>query len=181
MNRTGCYLPLLAINGSGEIPKRGRKEDIRQFTMRHTTMTDVFSKAKRSWVMSRIRCKNTNPELVVRSFLHGRGFRFRLHARDLPGKPDLVLPKYRTVIFVHGCFWHHHSRCRNATFPSTRSMFWRSKILSNKRRDAKAVRELRSLGWDVLTVWECETEAGGSPSRALTPLLRKQKIVLPFV
>src|SRR6478609_6430348 len=138
-------------------------------------MTDVFSRAKRSWVMSRIRCKNTNPELVVRSFLHRRGFRFRLHVNDLPGKPDIVLPKYRIAIFVHGCFWHHHARCRNATFPTTRSIFWRSKILGNKRRDAKAVRQLRSLGWDVLTVWECETAAGGSPGRELTPLLRKKK------
>lgn len=138
-------------------------------------MADVFSRTKRSWVMSKIRCKNTNPELAVRSILHRDGFRFRLHVKGLPGKPDIVLAKYKTVIFVHGCFWHHHAKCKNAIFPSSRRAFWRSKILGNKRRDAYATRSLKSLGWRVLTVWECETRAGTVSSGELIQLLRKKK------
>jgi len=138
-------------------------------------MADVFSRAKRSWVMSRIRYKNTRPEMVVRSFLYREGFRFRVHVSTLPGKPDIVLPRYRTAIFVHGCFWHHHCKCKNANFPKTRSEFWRSKILGNKRRDAKAVRELHSLGWDVITVWECETERGFHLSSEMRSLLTKRR------
>jgi DNA mismatch endonuclease, patch repair protein len=138
-------------------------------------MADVFSRTKRSWVMSRIRCKNTSPELAVRSFLHRKGFRFRLHVNELPGKPDIVLPKYRTAIFVHGCFWHHHARCKNATFPSSRPVFWRTKILGNKRRDANARRRLQSLGWCVVTVWECETRSGTAPAGQLMQLLRRRK------
>jgi DNA mismatch endonuclease, patch repair protein len=138
-------------------------------------MADVFSRTKRSWVMSKIRCKNTRPELIVRSFLHRAGFRFRLHVKGLPGKPDLVLRKYRTVIFVHGCFWHHHAGCKNANFPRSRPTFWRSKILGNKRRDAHAAHLLASLGWSVLTVWECETRAGTLPSGQLMQLLQRKK------
>lgn len=137
-------------------------------------MADVFSKPKRSWVMSRIRSVNTRPELTVRSFLHQRGFRFRLHASQLPGKPDIVLHKYQTAIFVHGCFWHSHHRCRNAVFPRTRAAFWRTKILGNKQRDAKAARRLRSLGWKVLTIWECETEALQRLEQRLATLLQQR-------
>ena len=137
-------------------------------------MADVFSRTKRSWVMSRIRNVNTRPEIIVRSFLHQRGFRFRLHASQLPGRPDIVLPKYQTVIFVHGCFWHSHHGCRNAVFPRTRSAFWRAKILGNKQRDAKALRHLRSLGWKVLVIWECETKAEQRLEKRLTALLQQK-------
>jgi DNA mismatch endonuclease (patch repair protein) len=121
-------------------------------------MSDVFSTAKRSWVMSRIRGKDTAPEKVVRSYLHKRGFRFRLHARALPGKPDIVLRKYRTVIFVHGCFWHHHTKCKYAVYPKNREKFWREKIDGTVLRDRKAAQLLRRAGWSVLIIWECDVE-----------------------
>lgn len=119
-------------------------------------MTDVFSKEKRSEVMSRIRGKNTAPELKVRSMLHRMGYRFRLHVADLPGKPDIVLPKYKTVIFVHGCFWHQHEGCRLAYLPKTRAEFWSRKLDENTLRDHKATAALKVLGWNVIVLWECE-------------------------
>lgn len=106
--------------------------------------------------MSRIRGKNTEPERIVRSALHRAGFRFRLHVKDLPGKPDIVLPKYRTVIFVHGCFWHRHPGCRYAYTPKTRVSFWKRKFAENVRNDRLARRRLARLGWKVLVVWECQ-------------------------
>lgn len=106
--------------------------------------------------MSRIRGKDTKPEILLRSLLHRRGFRFRLHVPGLPGKPDIVLPRYRTVIFVHGCFWHRHEWCSNATMPKTRTEFWTKKFLKTVERDARKQAELEALGWQVLTVWECE-------------------------
>ena len=119
-------------------------------------MADVFSRAKRSEVMGRIGGANTRPELRVRSILHRLGYRFRLHAGDLPGRPDIVLPRYRTVILVHGCFWHRHPGCRYATTPATRRKFWTAKFDANVRRDRRVARRLRRLGWSVLTVWECQ-------------------------
>lgn len=118
-------------------------------------MTDRIDRVRRSWNMSRIRGKDTSPELVVRSLLHKLGFRFRLHVKDLPGKPDIVLPRYRTVIFVHGCFWHRHARCKLAYTPKSRVRFWKSKFAGNVARDKKACAQLRRQGWKVLTVWEC--------------------------
>src|SRR5581483_51966 len=106
-------------------------------------MTDVFTRSKRSWVMSRIRGRDTTPEKVIRSMLHSCGFRFRLHVNDLPGRPDVVLPKYRTVIFVNGCFWHHHAGCKQAVYPKHRSRFWRLKIDRTVERDKRAIRRLR--------------------------------------
>jgi DNA mismatch endonuclease, patch repair protein len=119
-------------------------------------MTDVFSKPKRSEVMSRIKGQNTKPELIVRSLLHRLGYRFRLHRRDLPGKPDIVLPRYKTIIFVHGCFWHRHNDCRFAYTPKSRTEFWLKKLESNVIRDNQVRSELELLGWRVITVWECE-------------------------
>jgi DNA mismatch endonuclease (patch repair protein) len=119
-------------------------------------MTDTISKKKRSWNMSRIRSKNTKPELAVRSLLHRMGYRFRLHKRDLPGKPDIVLPKYKTVIFVHGCFWHRHPRCKYAYRPKSRVNFWQNKFKENIGRDRKNQSELKRLGWKSIVVWECE-------------------------
>lgn len=106
--------------------------------------------------MSRVRDKNTKPELLVRRFLHGQGFRYRLHVKDLPGKPDLVLPKYKTVIFVHGCFWHGHENCKKAALPQTRTEWWQNKIGSNKANDIKHSAALQKAGWTVLVVWECD-------------------------
>jgi DNA mismatch endonuclease (patch repair protein) len=126
-------------------------------------LADVVDKATRSRMMSGIRGKDTTPEKAVRSALHKAGFRFRLHVRDLPGKPDIVLPKYRTAIFVHGCFWHGHE-CRNFKWPKTRADWWRKKIEANKARDRKARTALRKLGWNVRVVWECE--ATGTMSNA---------------
>ncbi len=106
--------------------------------------------------MSRIRGSDTKPELALRSMLHRSGFRFRLHDKSLPGRPDIVLKRYRTVIFVHGCFWHRHRNCANATTPSTRPDFWNEKFRLTIQRDARNVKELKEAGWHVITVWECE-------------------------
>ena len=118
-------------------------------------MADHLSKEKRSWNMSRIGSKNTKPELIVRSFLHGIGMRFRLHSNKLPCKPDIILPKYQTVVFVHGCFWHQHG-CKNSTIPKTNKKFWVEKFQKNKNRDKKNKDELIKLNWKVLVIWECE-------------------------
>ncbi len=120
---------------------------------------DRISKEHRSWNMSRIRSGDTKPERIVRSLLHGRGYRFRLHRKDLPGKPDIVLPKYKTVIFVHGCFWHRHKGCKHASTPKTRKDFWQTKFNSNIERDIKAQKQLNSAGWKIIIIWECELSA----------------------
>src|SRR3712207_6845469 len=129
--------------------------------------TEVFSPEKRSAIMSLVRSKNTKPELLVRSLLHRMGYRFRLHRKDLPGSPDMVLPKYRTAIFVHGCFWHQHSGCKKATLPNQNAEFWREKFERNVRRDENAQRRLREMGWRVLVLWECEVkrDADALPAR----------------
>jgi len=119
-------------------------------------MTDIWAKEKRSEVMSLIRCKNTKPEKVVRSMLHRMGYRFRLHRRDLPGQPDIVLPKYRAAIFVHGCFWHFHQNCRDGKIPLSNQDYWRPKLDRNARRDEESVAALQRAGWNILVVWECE-------------------------
>ena len=112
--------------------------------------------AARSRIMRAIKQKNTKPELAVRRLLHAMGFRFRLHRRDLPGRPDIVLPRRKTVIFVHGCFWHQHAGCRLANVPRTRTEYWLPKLARNQERDASAQALLEELGWRVLVVWECE-------------------------
>jgi DNA mismatch endonuclease (patch repair protein) len=118
-------------------------------------MTDIVSPGTRSRMMSAIRGRDTKPEMLVRRHLHGLGFRYRLSPRDLPGRPDLVLPKYNAAIFIHGCFWHGHDGCRFATVPATRTDFWTSKIAANKARDAISEEKLRTLGWRLAIVWEC--------------------------
>jgi DNA mismatch endonuclease (patch repair protein) len=119
-------------------------------------MADVFDRETRSRVMSLIRGRNTKPELIVRRYLHSLGLRYRLHVRDLPGRPDLVLPRHRVVIFVHGCFWHQHVGCRFAVMPKNNQAFWKTKFEGNRRRDARAVSTLRRAGWRVFTIWECD-------------------------
>lgn len=120
-------------------------------------MTDRLSREARSKLMSRVRNRNTSPELAVRSVLHSLGYRFRLHRRDLPGTPDIVLPKHRLAVFVHGCFWHGHPGCPRAKRPSDNESFWRAKIQANMVRDDGSVARLRYMGWRVLVIWECET------------------------
>ncbi len=119
-------------------------------------MTDNLTVEKRSWNMSRIRSRDTRPERQLRSMLHRAGFRFRLHDRALPGSPDIVLKKHRAVILVHGCYWHRHSRCSNATTPSTRTEFWTAKFEANVKRDKRNVKALTDLGLRVIIVWECD-------------------------
>jgi DNA mismatch endonuclease (patch repair protein) len=118
-------------------------------------MTDIVTPEVRSRMMSRIRGRDTGPEKIVRSLLFRSGFRFRLHRRDLPGRPDIVLPKYRAVIFINGCFWHAHARCAYATSPSSNRKFWETKLAANQERDRRNIGKLRQAGWRVLVVWEC--------------------------
>jgi DNA mismatch endonuclease, patch repair protein len=124
-------------------------------------MVDTISPEHRSWNMSQIKGKDTKPELIVRSHLHKMGFRFRLHRKDLPGKPDIVLPKHRTVIFVHGCFWHRHKSCKYSYNPKSRKKFWREKFEGNVERDKRNRKELFSLDWRSVVVWECQTNHSG--------------------
>ncbi len=119
-------------------------------------MVDVHSKKQRSYNMSQIKCKNTKPEIVVRSLVHRLGYRYSLHRKDLPGKPDLVLVKHRKIIFVHGCFWHMHNCRYGRVIPATRKQFWQTKRQGNKDRDRRNLKKLRQQGWKVLTVWECQ-------------------------
>lgn len=121
-------------------------------------MADTFSPEKRSAIMRAVLSQNTTPELAVRKIVHRLGFRFRLHRADLPGKPDLVLPKWRKVIFVHGCFWHQHSCKRGNRTPKTRVEYWQKKLSGNRRRDRRNRDQLKRLGWSVLVVWECQTK-----------------------
>jgi len=130
---------------------------VSQKAHRNTFMTDVFSKKRRSEIMRKIGPKNTAPEKRVRSLIHGMGYRFRLHRKDLPGRPDLVFPKYHKGIFVHGCFWHGgHRGCRRSSIPGTNRAFWKKKIEGNMRRDRINYRKLKRLGWQYLVIWQCE-------------------------
>jgi len=119
-------------------------------------MADVHDTATRSFNMSRIKGKNTKPEMLVRKFLHAHGYRYRLHDKRLPGKPDIVLPKYKTVIFVHGCFWHGHKNCKYFVVPKTRTEWWLNKINGNIANDAKAVTALKKEGWKIINIWTCK-------------------------
>ncbi|MBY8609601.1 very short patch repair endonuclease [Burkholderia arboris] len=119
-------------------------------------MMDIVDKETRSRMMSGIRGKNTTPELLIRRALHSRGFRYLLHSPNLPGKPDMVFPKYRAVVFVHGCFWHAHN-CKYFKLPRSRTEFWREKLQKNKQRDEVALEAVLALGWRVLLIWECAT------------------------
>lgn len=117
---------------------------------------DKFSKEKRSDIMSRVRGKNTKPEEAVRKYLFSKGFRYRKNDKRYPGKPDILLPKYRTAIFINGCFWHQHPDCAAATLPETNKDYWRKKLQRNAERDALQIRQLHELGWYVIVLWECE-------------------------
>lgn len=117
---------------------------------------DHLTAEKRSWNMSRIKSKNTKPEIAVRSLLHKMGYRFRLHRKDLSGKPDIVLPKYKALIFVHSCFFHRHKNCRRATTPKSNIEYWNNKFARNVKRDKKVQKELAESGWNILIIWSCE-------------------------
>lgn len=119
-------------------------------------MADVHSKETRSFNMSRIKGKNTGPEMLVRKFLFSRGFRFRLHDKKMPGKPDIVLPKYRTVVLINGCFWHGHENCRYFILPKTNSGWWLDKINRTVLIDATSIEKLKKDGWNVIIIWECD-------------------------
>lgn len=125
---------------------------------RECLMVDIVDQASRSRMMAGIRGKNTKPEILVRSYLHRSGLRFRIHVKDLPGKPDIVLPKYKTALFVHGCFWHRHARCKFATVPTSNVEFWAQKLDANRERDRRNKRLLIRLGWRVLIIWECQLD-----------------------
>ncbi len=135
-------------------------------------MTDVHTPQQRSYNMQQIRGKDTKPEMLVRKFLHANGYRYKLHDKTLPGKPDIVLPKYHTVIFIHGCFWHGHSNCRYFVVPKTRTQWWTDKINGNKANDEKAIKALRKDGWKVITVWECKLKPA-KVDKMLTTILKK--------
>mgnify|MGYP000997837949 CR=1 FL=1 len=123
-------------------------------------MTDIHSKETRSYNMSQVKARDTKPELIVRRFLFSNKLRYRLYDKKLQGKPDIVLRKYKTIIFIHGCFWHGHENCKYSALPKTRTEFWSDKIESNKNRDNKNIDQLRSDGWNVLIVYECELKKG---------------------
>lgn len=135
-------------------------------------MADVHSKRIRSYNMSQIRSKNTKPELIVRKALFAAGFRYRLHDKKLPGKPDIVLKKYKTIIFVHGCFWHGHKKCRYFVVPKTRTKWWLNKINTNIVNDVKAVKALRKEGWSIINIWECDLKKNKTDTTLLKVLKR---------
>ncbi|MFZ4535010.1 very short patch repair endonuclease [Propionivibrio sp.] len=130
-------------------------------------MADVVDKATRSRMMASIRGKNTKPELIVRRYLHQRGLRYRLHVQSLPGKPDIVFPRYRKVVFIHGCFWHRHDGCKYATMPASRVEFWENKLSENVARDQYQIAVLQEMNWKVLVVWECELRHNDSRLQSL--------------
>ncbi|WP_302984983.1 very short patch repair endonuclease [Bilophila wadsworthia] len=127
-------------------------------------MTDIVSTETRHRMMAGIRSKNTKPEILVRQWLHRHGYRFRLHRKDIPGTPDVVLPRHQTLIFVHGCFWHHHEGCRYAYTPATRTEWWIAKFEKNRIRDINVMEQLKTSGWHVLVIWECEIKNGSFTS-----------------
>lgn len=138
------------------------------------SMADVHSKETRSYNMSRIKSGNTKPEMIVRRFLFKHGLRYRLHQKDLPGKPDIVLKKYKTVIFVHGCFWHSHKGCKYAVIPKTRTDWWSAKINKNVTNDESVLKRLSDIGWKVIVIWECMLK-GSESDKILYTLLKKFK------
>lgn len=141
-------------------------------------MADMFTKKRRSEIMSSIRSKDTRPEIVVRCLLHRLGFRFRLHKNGLPGHPDMVLPKWRSVVFVHGCFWHGCNRCdRGTRIPKTNREFWLAKVDDNRSRDQKVTHALEVAGWQVIIIWACETGDQEGLERLLSSRLHRPTVV----
>lgn len=142
-----------------------------------SSMADVHTKSVRSYNMSQIRSKNTKPELVVRKYLFAKGFRYRLHKKDLSGKPDIVLPKYKTVIFVHGCFWHGHEGCKYFVVPKTKTEWWLKKIARNKQLDTENIKKLKSDKWNVIILFECKLKKDNIDSTLNTLIKKLNKIL----
>ncbi|MBX6370464.1 MAG: DNA mismatch endonuclease Vsr [Rhodospirillales bacterium] len=140
---------------------------------------DIISAERRSALMRRVRQRDTDPELVVRRVAHALGYRFRLHRRDLPGTPDLVFPKYRVALFVHGCFWHRHEGCPRATTPKSRRDYWLPKFAANVERDRRKAAALEAAGWRAVVVWECETADSSALKRRLPGLLHSSIVSSP--
>jgi len=138
-------------------------------------IADIYSPNKRSRIMSGIRRDETEPEILVRKFLFSQGFRYRKNDKRYPGTPDIVLPKYRTIIFVHGCFWHGHENCKAAALPKTRTEFWKEKIDGNIKRDSRDTEKLKSQGWTVITIWQCEMKNKESREERLEHLVEEIK------
>lgn len=162
-----CLPPLTQANAGGS-----QKSAISQPFIYLRGMSDVHDKQTRSYNMSQIKGKNTKPELLVRKFLFANGFRYKLHDKKLSGKPDIVLPKLKTAIFVHGCFWHGHDNCRYYVVPKTRTKFWINKIEGNKQRDVENILRLRNEGWKVFCIFECELK-GTKQDRTLNKILTR--------
>lgn len=139
-------------------------------------MVDRFSAEKRSWLMSRVRRKDTAPELAVRRLLFGLGYRYRIHGKGLPGTPDIVFSKRKKAVFIHGCFWHGHEGCKFATRSKSSVAFWTKKISDNQARDVKNVDQLLQRGWTVLVIWQCETMASGALEEKLVRFLGPQRV-----
>jgi DNA mismatch endonuclease, patch repair protein len=139
--------------------------------MKSGDMVDIVAPDKRSYIMSRVRNKNTGPEMIVRSAAHGLGLRFRLHRRDLPGSPDLIFPKHHLALFVHGCFWHSHEGCKLSKTPKSNVEFWEDKFLKNVQRDKRNYKELRDLGWRVGIIWQCESKSKLDAENAIKKFL----------
>jgi DNA mismatch endonuclease (patch repair protein) len=137
-------------------------------------MPDVFSKEQRSRVMAKVRGENTSPEMAVRSLIHRMGYRYRLHRKDLPGKPDIVLPRHKKIIFVHGCFWHQHAGCKAADRPASNTEYWTKKLDRNIERDKSNQQKLEELGWQVLVVWECQIKDRAALTQRLSAFLSEQ-------
>ncbi|WP_338041703.1 very short patch repair endonuclease [Methanosarcina barkeri] len=138
-------------------------------------ISDIYSREKRSKIMSKIRGKETKPEILVRKFLFSEGFRYRINDERYPGKPDIVLPKYNTVVFIHGCFWHGHEGCKASKLPKTNSEFWEKKISDNVTRDRKNIKILISDGWNVIIVWQCEIKSKSKREERLKLLVKQIK------
>ncbi len=133
-------------------------------------MTDHLSREKRSWNMSQIKAENTKPELTFRSLLHKQGYRYSLFRKDLPGKPDLTMKKYKSVIFIHGCFWHRHKNCKRATTPKSNTTYWNAKFKRNVDRDKENIIKLKRMGWRVFVIWECELK---NPKETLNKIIKQ--------
>ena len=162
-----CLPPLMQANTSGS-----QKSAISHRFIYLRSMSDIHDKQTRSYNMSQIKSKDTKPELLVRKFLFANGYRYKLHDKKLSGKPDIVLPKLRTAIFVHGCFWHGHDDCKYFVVPKTRRKFWLNKIEGNKKRDEENFLHLRNEGWKVFSIFECELK-GQKQDRTLNKILTR--------
>jgi DNA mismatch endonuclease (patch repair protein) len=142
-------------------------------------MADIFSKEKRSEIMAAVKGKNTGAELLVRRFLWANGIRYRLYSPNLPGKPDIVIPRCKLVIFIHGCFWHGHENCPRGRLPKSRVKYWKSKIEANRRRDTLVEEKLKDLGWRQIIIWDCQLRSKKSASIALEDLLKNIFLLCP--